>query len=75
MKVKISTKGETGSLSINADDEKVELHIKSDNTEISAEMTRAELKHQYLTSTGRIPNKVSPPPFFTGAVANPGVEQ
>ena len=75
MKIKISTKGETGSLNINADDERVELSIKSDNTEIIAEMSRAELKHQYLTSTGRIPRKVDPPPFFTDNVANPGVEQ
>ena len=75
MKVKISTKGETGSLDIKADDEKVELSIKSDNTEISAEISRAELKHQYMTSTGRIPHKVDPPPFFMEAVPNPGVEQ
>jgi hypothetical protein len=75
MKVKISTQGKTGSLNIEANDEKVKLDIKSDTAEISAEMSKAELRHQYLTATGAIPRKVDPPPFFTDNVRNPGVEQ
>lgn len=75
MKVKICTQGKNGSLNINADGENVEFSIKSGDSEISAEMSMTELRHHYLTGTGKIPRKVDPPPFFTDNVRNPGVEQ